>query len=220
MCYFLNLGVTFTEENRRKWLQLLECFESWKLWKSQKAVIILENNRRTLQLGSKKSWTVHGLTWYVNSFQPVISAKTHHPRATAGPCLMRSNDTATSFSDSASTAMFASVTPRMAALTGYCLEHILAGNLACLFIQQSVDAEGWLRGTVDFLTFATHSSPTGVSPDDQAFVLLLESVHGDFFASFHRKLHAINAGCKNLYFSSVIEGTSDFSSASTSISTR
>lgn len=68
-------------------------------------------------------------------------------------------------------------------MTGDNSTHITAANLAYQLVQQSIDADGWLRNTVDPLTFNTPSAMTSVSPEGQAFVLLLQAAHRDFLAS-------------------------------------
>ncbi|OBZ76113.1 Unsaturated rhamnogalacturonyl hydrolase YesR [Grifola frondosa] len=87
-------------------------------------------------------------------------------------------DDDTSFADSSSTALLASVTFRIAALTGD-FTYIPAANRALSVIESSVNADGWLLNTVDPETFNTPSQPGSYSPEGQAFVLLLQAAHRD-----------------------------------------
>ena len=85
----------------------------------------------------------------------------------------------TTFPDSASTALIAAVTYRMAVLTGnYTL--IPNANSALTVIRNSVNEDGWLLNTVDPETFNTPSLPGQFSPEGQAFVLLLHAAWRDF----------------------------------------
>ncbi|KAF8897210.1 Six-hairpin glycosidase-like protein [Infundibulicybe gibba] len=79
-----------------------------------------------------------------------------------------------SFADSASTALLASVTYRMAVIAKDA-SLIPFANKALKLIHSSVDAQGWLQNTVDPLTFNTPSKPGAHSPEGQAFVLLLHA---------------------------------------------
>ncbi|THH13889.1 hypothetical protein EW146_g6382 [Bondarzewia mesenterica] len=69
-----------------------------------------------------------------------------------------------SFADTASTALLGSVTYRMATLTGN-LTHVKAADKALKLIDDSVDSEGWLQGTVDPLTFNSPSAAGNHSPE-------------------------------------------------------
>ncbi|KAI0638264.1 Six-hairpin glycosidase [Trametes polyzona] len=88
-------------------------------------------------------------------------------------------DEPNSFADSSSTALLASVTYRMASLTGD-TSQISAANKAYNLIKSSLDSNGWLRNTVDPLTFNTPSRPGSHSPEGQAFVLLLQAAYRDY----------------------------------------
>lgn len=89
------------------------------------------------------------------------------------------------FGDTASTALMAAVTYRLAMFT-HDFKSIPAANRALRLIQGSIDEDGWLRNTVDPISF--HDlNPEGVhSPEGQAFVLLLHAAYEaytDFIAS-------------------------------------
>ena len=84
-----------------------------------------------------------------------------------------------SFGDTSSTALLAAVTYRLATLTGD-HSHISAADKAYNLIKSRVDSKGWLRNTVDPLTFSTPSKPGGHSPEGQAFVLLLQAAYRDY----------------------------------------
>ncbi|KAL0949131.1 hypothetical protein HGRIS_009215 [Hohenbuehelia grisea] len=83
-------------------------------------------------------------------------------------------DDPTTFADSSSTALLASVTFRMAYITRNATL-IPKATRALKLIKDSIDEEGWLQNTVDPLTFHTPSLPGEHSPEGQAFVLLLDA---------------------------------------------
>jgi rhamnogalacturonyl hydrolase YesR len=85
-----------------------------------------------------------------------------------------------SFEDTASTALMASVTFRLAVLKGENPKYIPNANAAYDFVHRNIDSGGWLRNTVDPLTFYTPSNPDQPSPEGQSFVLLLEAARRDF----------------------------------------
>ena len=89
------------------------------------------------------------------------------------------NETDTSFADSASTALLAATTFRLASLTGK-TSLIPAANKALRLVDASVNATGWLTNMVDPLTFDTPAPPGGNSPEGQSFVLLLHSAWRDY----------------------------------------
>lgn len=74
----------------------------------------------------------------------------------------------------------ASVTFRLAVVKGQNLTYISNANAAYDFVRCNIDGDGWLRNTVDPLTFDTLSGPDDPSPEGQSFVLLLESARRDF----------------------------------------
>ena len=82
--------------------------------------------------------------------------------------------------DAASTALIASVTFRLAVLKEDNSTYIPNANAAYDFVHSNIDGGGWLRNTVDPLTFDTPSKPNETSPEGQSFVLLLESARRDF----------------------------------------
>lgn len=88
-------------------------------------------------------------------------------------------DDPTSFADSSSTALLASVTYRMAVFTND-TTLIPHANKALALIQDSVSEDGWLQNTVDPYTFTTATAPGSHSPEGQAFVLLLHAAWRDF----------------------------------------
>lgn len=76
--------------------------------------------------------------------------------------------------------MIASATFRLAVLKGDNSTYISNANAAYDFVSSNIDSSGWLRNTVDPLTFYTLSDPNTPSPEAQSFVLLLESARRDF----------------------------------------
>lgn len=72
---------------------------------------------------------------------------------------------------------------RYAQLTGD-FAHLPNAYSALKLIKASVDADGWLLGTVDPLTFNTPSKPGQYSPEGQAFVLLFQAAWRDFASSY------------------------------------
>ncbi|KAJ8483299.1 hypothetical protein ONZ51_g4792 [Trametes cubensis] len=107
----------------------------------------------------------------------IVSASWNHQHSNG--TLYNYIDQSTSFADSSSTALLASVTYRMATLTSD-NSHIPAANKAYNLIKSSVDSNGWLRNTVDPETFNTPSKPGEHSPEGQAFVILLQSAYRDY----------------------------------------
>ena len=87
-----------------------------------------------------------------------------------------------SFADTASTALLAAVTYRMAVLTKD-LSHIPAAEKAFTLIQNSLTEDGWLENTVDPLKFDAPSLPGKYSPEGQSFTLLLHAAWRDFQAA-------------------------------------
>jgi hypothetical protein len=99
----------------------------------------------------------------------------------AGGNLLNSLGDNTSFADSASTALLASVTYRMAALTND-TTHLASANSALRFVSNNIDSNGWLQNTVNPYTFTTptNASAGAVSPEGQAFVLLMHAAWRDY----------------------------------------
>lgn len=91
-----------------------------------------------------------------------------------------------SFADTASTALLASVTYRMATFTNN-TSLLPYANKALNLVKSSIDNDGWLFGTTDPYTFHTPSPPTQHSPEGQAFVLLLHAAWRAQLNSAHRK---------------------------------
>jgi rhamnogalacturonyl hydrolase YesR len=85
-----------------------------------------------------------------------------------------------SFADTSSTALIASVTFRLAVLKEDNSTYIQNANAAYDFVRRNIDDDGWLRNTVNPLSFYTPSGPDETSPEGQSFVLLLEAARRDF----------------------------------------
>ncbi|TFK56177.1 Six-hairpin glycosidase [Heliocybe sulcata] len=94
--------------------------------------------------------------------------------------LYNSLDDDTSFAESSGTALLASVTYRMAYITGDDT-YLHAANRALALVASSVDEDGWLTNTVDPYTFNSPTAPGDHSPEGQAFVLLLQSAWRDYW---------------------------------------
>lgn len=88
-------------------------------------------------------------------------------------------DDLSTFADSASTALLASVTYRMATYTNDD-SLIPYANKALALIEASIDSQGYLQNTVDPYTFTTRTPQGGCSPESQAFVLLLHAARRDY----------------------------------------
>jgi hypothetical protein len=82
--------------------------------------------------------------------------------------------------DASSTALIASVTYRLAVLKEDSSTYIDNANAAYRFVKRNIDSDGWLRNTVNPLTFNTTSGPDDLSPEGQSFILLMESARRDF----------------------------------------
>ena len=102
-----------------------------------------------------------------------------YPQTSAGALHNVINDTS-SFTDTASTALIASVTYRLAVIKGDNSTYISNANAAYNFVNRNIDGNGWLRNTTDPLTFYSPSDPDVASPEAQSFVLLLEAARRDF----------------------------------------
>ena len=109
-------------------------------------------------------------------FPPVFSVNTE-----ASLCVQKSNgtllnyiDKPDSFADTSSTALLAASTLRFASITGN-NTHTPAAIRAMKLVHKSIDSHGWLRGTVNPLSFSSPSPPGQHSPEGQSFVLLLEA---------------------------------------------
>ncbi|KAA1465984.1 hypothetical protein DENSPDRAFT_830706 [Dentipellis sp. KUC8613] len=116
----------------------------------------------------------HNLTIWINEILNGTWAN-QKPNGT----LFNTLDDPASFADTSSTALLASVTFRMAALTNN-TSHIDAAYRALSLVRGSVDQWGWLQGTVDPITFSTPTQPGGSSPEGQSFVLLLQSAWSQY----------------------------------------
>lgn len=96
--------------------------------------------------------------------------------------MLNAIDDPTSFADSSGTALLAYVTYRMAVYSND-MSLVPYADKAFKLVQASVDADGWLRNTVDPETFDTPSAANSTSPEGQAFVLLLQAAYRDYVAS-------------------------------------
>ena len=74
----------------------------------------------------------------------------------------------------------ASVTFRLAVLREDDSAYISNADAAYDFVHRNIDDDGWLRHTVDPLTFYNLSDSNTPSPEGQSFVLLLESAQRKF----------------------------------------
>lgn len=96
------------------------------------------------------------------------------------------------FADSASTALIAAATYRLASFTGD-LTYIVNAELAYQLVVDRVDENGWLTNAVDPLTFNTPLRPGEHSPEGQAFTLMLKAAR-DAFYSIRRRSVPVPAG--------------------------
>lgn len=108
---------------------------------------------------------------------------------TVNGTLLNVIDDSTSFADTAATALLASVTYRMAVFKNDTF-FIGSADRALNLIKSSVDADGWLRNTVDPLTFHQPLPIGKYSPEGQAFVLLLQAAW-QAFVNFSTKPKSI-----------------------------
>ncbi|KAI0260515.1 Six-hairpin glycosidase-like protein [Gloeopeniophorella convolvens] len=92
----------------------------------------------------------------------------------ANGTLLNHLDDPASFADSASTALLAASTFRLAAMTRN-NTLIPAAARALRLVRASVDRDGWLTQAVDPETFFTPLVPGAHTPEGQSFVLLLEA---------------------------------------------
>jgi rhamnogalacturonyl hydrolase YesR len=91
-------------------------------------------------------------------------------------------DDAASFSDTASTALLASVTYRMAVFnaTSAVSKPVVAANKALAYVQANIDLDGWVQNAVDPIAFDVPLKTGEHSPESQAFVLLLHAAYRDW----------------------------------------
>jgi len=113
------------------------------------------------------------------SYLSNLSTAYINPQTSAGALRNVINDP-TSFTDTSSTALIASVTFRLAVLKEDNSTYISNANTAYDFVRRNIDGDGWLRNTADPLTFYAPSSSSEPSPEGQSFVLLLEAAQRDF----------------------------------------
>ncbi|KAI0650661.1 Six-hairpin glycosidase [Trametes meyenii] len=145
-------------------------------WAAAGMMRVLQTIRHS-KLASKLKSEQADLTSWINE---IVSASWKHQHSNG--TLFNYIDESNSFADSSSTALLASVTYRLATLTGD-NSHIPAANKAYNLIRSSVDSNGWLRNTVDPETFNTSSLPGAHSPEGQSFVILLHAAYRDYKAS-------------------------------------
>jgi len=112
-------------------------------------------------------------------YRSTLSTANINPQTSAGALYNVINDS-NSFTDTSSTALIASVTFRLAVIKEDNLTYISNANAAYDFVHGNIDSNGWLRNTVDPLTFYTLSNTSDPSPEGQSFVLLLEAARRDF----------------------------------------
>jgi len=99
---------------------------------------------------------------------------------TSDGALRNTINNSSSFADASSTALIASITFRLAVVKGDNSTYISNASAAYDFVNRNIDSGGWLRNTVDPLTFNTLSNSSDPSPEGQSFVLLLEAARRDF----------------------------------------
>ena len=125
---------------------------------------------------------LHGTTRCVYSIRSLRSDfRSLKPRLQTSAGAIRNviNDP-NSFADSSSTALIASVTFRLAVLKEDNSTYIQNANAAYDYVRRNIDDDGWLRNTVNPLSFYTPLGPDETSPEGQSFVLLLEAARRDF----------------------------------------
>jgi len=119
----------------------------------------------------------------VHIFYPITSLRLSIAETrlqTSAGALHNVIDQSDSFADASSTALIASVTFRLAVLKQDNSTYIRNANAAYDFVRRNIDNDGWLRNTVNPLSFYTPSGPNDTSPEGQSFVLLLEAARRDF----------------------------------------
>ncbi|KAJ3505924.1 hypothetical protein NLJ89_g7157 [Agrocybe chaxingu] len=102
----------------------------------------------------------------------ILDASWAHQTSTGA--LLNVIDNSTSFVDTASTALLASVTYRMAVFKNE-TSRIPVADRAFGLIRRSVDTNGWLQNVVNPITFHDPLPAGEHSPEGQAFVLLLQA---------------------------------------------
>ncbi|KDR83455.1 hypothetical protein GALMADRAFT_274901 [Galerina marginata CBS 339.88] len=131
--------------------------------------------------GQKFSGQQANLTQWIDE---ILEASWSHQSANG--TLLNVIDDPTSFSDTSSTALLASVTYRMAIFKND-TSLISPANRALHLIKNSLQ-DGWLQNTVDPVTFHGPLPSGKHSPEGQAFVLLLQAAW-QAFSAFETKLH-------------------------------
>lgn len=144
-------------------------------WAAAGMMRVLQTLNRTEQATDFSDQQAHLVTW----IRETLSAVWEHQSSNG--TLYNVIDDNTSFADTASTALLASVTYRMAAFDGNTGLNSKA-NRALSLIEASIDDDGWLLGTVDPYTFTSRTTGETHSPEAQAFVLLLHSAWRDYAA--------------------------------------
>ncbi|KAI0677468.1 Six-hairpin glycosidase [Trametes maxima] len=142
-------------------------------WAAAGMMRVLQTIRHSTLASELKSEQAD-LTSWINE---IVSASWKHQHSNG--TLFNYIDESDSFADSSSTALLASVTYRLATLTGD-KSHIPAANKAYNLIKSSVDSRGFLHNTVNPETFNTSSPPGVHSPEGQSFVVLLYAAYRDY----------------------------------------
>ncbi|KAF9779463.1 Six-hairpin glycosidase [Thelephora terrestris] len=134
--------------------------------------------RQTISLSDVSGSFVNQQNDLLNWIEEIVKASWIYQ--TSDGALRNVINNSSSFKDSSSTALIASATFRLAVLKRDNSTYISSANAAYDFVIRNIDSSGWLRNTVDPLTFYSLSSPDDPSPEAQSFVLLLESARRDF----------------------------------------
>jgi rhamnogalacturonyl hydrolase YesR len=106
----------------------------------------------------------------------------------ANGTLLNVIDDETAFADATGTAMLASATYRLAALTGdYSM--IPFADKAYALIKDSIDEEGRLQNAVNPLDFYKPLNPGQITPEGQAFILILQAAKTEFLKRVAKRNH-------------------------------
>ena len=84
------------------------------------------------------------------------------------------------FADTSGTAALAAASYRLARITGNPI-HIPAAERAYELVATSVNATGWVQGTVNPNTFNTQTAPDSYSPEGQSFALMLVAAREAYY---------------------------------------
>ncbi|TFK73011.1 Six-hairpin glycosidase [Pluteus cervinus] len=137
-------------------------------WAAAGMLRTLETLNRTTQANLFQQHQLDLVDW----INEILEASWAHQKPNG--TLLNVIDDPTSFADTASTALIASVTYRMAVFTHN--DHLVShANKALGVVKASIGQDGTLKGTTDPETFHEPISPGEYSPEGQAFVLLLQA---------------------------------------------